>query len=60
MGLPSRFVFNALFDIIYSFFDNDLSVMRLSVIGDFYRRSRYRDYLDFLNQHWTLEVYDHR
>ena len=44
MGLPSRFVFNALFDIIYSFFDNDLSVMRLSVIGDFYRRSRYRDY----------------
>ena len=44
MGLPSRFVFNALFDIIYSFFDTDLSVMRLSVIGDFYRRSRYRDY----------------
>ena len=44
MGLPSRFVFNALFDIIYSFFDNDLSVMRLSVIGDFYIRSRYRDY----------------
>ena len=48
-------MFNALFDIIYSFFDTDLSVMCLSVIGDFYRRSRYET-IAYVIQTTTLKT----